>query len=206
MQASENADGQMFESQDDQSSNREAPDNLNEFNVNNTLNTQGDMVEGAGISEPPVNSFDMRDLEERREIEEHRMRIIRQQRELQNQLDQLDRNLNDRSARNLQRQQIFATHLHTGDQPDRNRSNHRHQGVDIRRMREEYTVSQGKDFELKLPNNTFNQLFFKPGDSDTKRSNAAPDPLNFEFEDKQGKPHVIRLRKGQKLLLQDAHQ
>ena len=50
-------------------------------------------------------------------------------------------------------------------------------------MRDEYTVSQGKDFELKLPTNTFNKLFFKPGDSDTKKSiinNVDPgDPLNF---------------------------
>ena len=69
-------------------------------------------------------------------------------------------------------------------------------------MRDEYTVSQGKDFELKLPTNTFNKLFFKPGDAETKKT----DPLNFEFEDRQGKPQVIRLKKGQKLLLQDAHQ
>lgn len=65
----------MFESQDHHSSNRggEVPNNLNEFNVD----TIGDMAEGAGVSEPPMNSFDMRDLEERREIEEHRMQIIR---------------------------------------------------------------------------------------------------------------------------------
>jgi len=73
MQASENADGQMFESQDHHSGSREVPNNLNEFNVN----TLGDMAEGAGVSEPPMNSFDQRDLEERREIEEHRMQIIR---------------------------------------------------------------------------------------------------------------------------------
>ena len=89
MQQSENADGQMFESEDHQSSNREIPNNLNEFNANQ-MNMIGDMVEGTGASEPPMNSFDLRDLEERREIEEHRMQIIRQQRELQNQLDQLN--------------------------------------------------------------------------------------------------------------------
>lgn len=107
----------MFESERHQSSNQEIPNNLNEYNAD-TLNTVGDMAGGAGASEPPMNSFeDVRDLEERREIEEHRMLIIRQQKELQNQLDALNQHLNEKSARNLPRQQIYAT----GNLPDRNR-------------------------------------------------------------------------------------
>ena len=55
--------------------------------------------------------------------------------------------------------------------------------VDIRKMREggdEYAVEDGADFDLKLPNNTFNKLFSPP----TEDGQSLKMLKNFSFVNK----------------------
>lgn len=64
----------------------------------------------------------------------------------------------------------------------------RNQQVDIRKMREEYAIEDGADFDLKLPNNTFNKLFSPPEDEQSMKMLK-----NFSFANKDasyrnGKP------------------
>ena len=82
-------------------------------------------------------------------------------------------------------------------------------------MRDEYAVEDGANFDLKLPNNTFNKLF-SPAQNLTEEDQQSLKMLkNFSFvnkldkidkskidiEDGKGKVQRIRLKKGQKLLL-----
>jgi hypothetical protein len=68
---------------------------------------------------------------------------------------QLESNVMDFQANVLPQQRI--------SNPKRGKKGEgRNQQVDIRKMRDEYALEDGANFDLKLPNNTFNKLFSPP--------------------------------------------
>ena len=93
-----------------------------------------------------------------------------------------------------------VTDYEDGVGPPGTDANRRNLGVDIRKMRDEYTVAKDINFDRKLPNNTFQKLFRLPFEEQEQQAAMKKPkkekPTIFEYENAKGRERKIKLMPG----------